>query len=682
MSTSKFNAASRAANLAAKSAALNFKETKVPDNSVDFVTSFKANSSATIKMSNIFTVDVLPNFVPIIMFIMFHCVQSVSRLDDRSHAKVTLPTYIMYCLVLTYGHILLNDMHIRPSSSAYAQDYFRSPEKKQFADLLLTLPVPAFLEPLLSSLTCTTAPQTGNVVFCPSAAGFAHSIHFGRLFPINIFSSIHDYVAEINSRAPPNKVISSLWSIAIFSVVPSVYKIGNFFGAAASTTVSNTTPANREYSSYQSILRQSFDSAFNPVLSRDYTRRSSLAPLNIISPVFTNDRFNPYDMLFAFSPSNFAELRIVLQSVASVLNGSIPCSSDLAKIIGTNSGKDILLHGYSTFALPTWHSIQIPSHYTNLLPEDFTIEPREHRIPPEDYATLLHFLPEPTQTAAEHTNTFVPATATCDVNHSHPVTINPMTPALNLLIPTAITNPPICVPAPSEFVHFDETRDTAPLLLVLEPIESNVESAWKASAFGMIIESFEIDASVVPMPNAEVPLALQNARFIESSIPTSAIDPATSFDLVTYHYARSRFIESRNNFRAATLLVDFSKVSIPRPILNTLDALIHAGFPGLTLLNNVTWIQRATSFLGMKLNSTRVPNHPESTYPHVASHQLLLWSPYTYTPVPSDFNNLASRLGYNTAPHTVYLISNLRTLFGSDPQLIEMTHAFNAMPIA
>jgi hypothetical protein len=146
--------------LLAKKTDLNYQPVGFPDLCVDFVNSFKASSAANIKLADTYVIDVFPNFQPIVMYIEYHCAQTVNELDGRHHAKVTLPTYIMYCLSIVYGHFLLCDMYVRPTSSLYAMDYFNVPDKKRFTDFLLSLPVPTFLEPILTQMSCTAAPHT------------------------------------------------------------------------------------------------------------------------------------------------------------------------------------------------------------------------------------------------------------------------------------------------------------------------------------------------------------------------------------------------------------------------------------------------------------------------------------------------------------------------------------------
>jgi hypothetical protein len=693
--SSKFNAAARSATLAAKSVDLNFKETKVPDNSVDLITSIKANSSAAIKMANYFTIDVFPNFVPILMFIMFNCSQTVHSLDSRMHSKVTLPTYIFYCLNLVYGFFLLSDMHIRPSPSPYANNYFSDPARKQFADLLLSLPVPIFLEPLLATFHCTTAIHSGNIIFCPSAAGLTLETHFGRFFPTNMFLYVHNVSAELNSRITPSKVTAFLHSRTLFTLsntahtdIPAATTIANLLGSIRSTLFDplSHAPAASTFDSYASAFRQSFDSTFNPVLSRDYTRRAALAYIPFTSPTFPTHRMNPYDLLFCFSASNFNEFRIVLQSVAATMNGSIPCTSDLAKIIGSPSGKSILQHGYSTFGLPTWHSVLLSanSRATHVDNYDHANNATETRQSPEDTATDLLFLVEPDQDLAAHATAHTLATALCNTTPAHPVTVTQATFPRMIIstndIPAA--DPVTRTPAESDFITFSEFRDTAPLVNVLEPVESSSESAWKATTFGMIIESFEIDASAVPHPNPEAVLAAENARFAESAIAYNSTVRATLFDTLTRHIVRTRTIERRNMFKAATILYDFSKMFIPRPLRHTIDDFVNNGLPGFTAINDVNWIRATNQFFGIRLASVGNTTHADHLPANINPGRIYVWSPYTFNPVqdPTYFLNNRSQFPISPSLKNMYFITNLRTLFGSDPQLIEVQHIFNSFP--
>jgi hypothetical protein len=64
-----------------------------------------------------------------------------------------------------------------------------------------------------------------------------------------------------------------------------------------------------------SMFRQIFDATFNPILMRDYIRCQTIAPTNIVPPTFPNSHPNPYDILFAFTPGNFAEYQVIFESI-------------------------------------------------------------------------------------------------------------------------------------------------------------------------------------------------------------------------------------------------------------------------------------------------------------------------------------------------------------------------------
>jgi hypothetical protein len=439
--------------------------------------------------------------------------------------------------------------------------------------------------------------------------------------------------------------------------------------------------ADRVYTSFDSTLRQSFDAIANQFLRQDYTRQQTIVPINITPPVFTHPHPNPYDICLAYTPNNFNELQTVLSSVASVLTSAVPCNVDLARIFTTNSGKDILLHGYSSFALPTWHSQQYPAAFANLDPETIERQVVENLDSAVNTAAYLNFLIEPNQDADEHDHEFEPFHPVCETNAAHAVT--PYTPAhhLYLLSHRDVADPPVRVPPLDDFRIYDDDNDLNPLLAILEPTESNKEIAWKASAFGMIIESFEIDGTSVPHPNAEAPLASENACFFQSAIPYDSVRPSYFFNQGMNQFARVRMNEHQRSFKAATILIDYSRICIPRPLRNVIANFVDDGIPGFTLLNHVNWLAQVTRFLGFRAESTTHRDQPDRLPPHVEIETLHLWSPYSYTPVTPHLNNVHHITGHLQQRNRGYFISNLRTMFGTDPQLIELQHAYKSMPL-
>jgi hypothetical protein len=332
--------------------------------------------------------------------------------------------------------------------------------------------------------------------------------------------------------------------------------------------------------------------------------------------------------------------------------------------------------------MPTFHFTALHARNLNLIPDDIHVDPVETLTTDVQTATYLHFKVANAYNIDDLAFDFDDFEAMCNAPGDDTVTITPMAADFKLLQNVAYgpAAPLVRVPANNQFELFDESTDVAPLLYVLEPIEDDTVSAWKASAFGMIIESFEIDGCAVPCPNPENALSLENARFMESALSSSMLVHATAFNNVSTHTVRKRHVETRNNFRVLSILYDYSKIVIPRVLQRTIGNLIANGFAGFNFLNNVTWIAATAQFFGFRLASPS--SDPDATRdpPHIAQNTLYLWTPYTYSPseidlVDDDHGNPCVR-----DRHPIYHLANLRSIFGTDPQLIEMQHYFEAMP--
>nr|BBU59851.1 capsid protein [Rosellinia necatrix partitivirus 21] len=685
MSSSRYNAAARAAAIAQKSSSEAPKESKAPDNSVDFLTSYKAASSARLSTANLFTVDVLPDFTPILMFIMFHAIQLSSDIDNRKHPKITTPTFVVYCLSLVYGYFLLSDMYVRPSASAPAQDYFDQPYKKQFSDMLLGLYVPKFLEPIIKNFTATMHEKMPNVVFCASAAGFNVKHHFGRFYPINAFANIHDSAARLDSRTKPNNASATILLQRIFTIT-DFHSAGNdnmhfglhhLLGAFASTT--RIDPANATNNrQFAHPLRQMFDSLFNPVLSRDYTRRSTLAPLNLESPTFKSYRLSFYDLVFGLTKYNAHELTIVLQSISSNLNGTIPLSGDLASMFKDAAGDSILRHGYAVMEQPLHHCADnMPTDEFDVFESTVTVTTRH----PEQAAADHHYLVVPAKPNTGTTHHL--ASAVCDTDNAHPVTVTQ--PSADFVLLRDVTRTfPIAdanlVPRDNEYLLYDEDRDFAPSVLVLDPTTNSTVSAYMATLTGMVIYSHEIDASAISFPNTEDNNGLQNCQFADSATPYTMVYRPSHYNLsATLHLARKRIRVKDNRFKSALYLIDFAKVYIPRPILTTIDTLVSHGFAGLTFRDNVTYIQGTTSVLAQRVVSTRSNN--DALPPHCNFGIISLWSPYSFTPKAHPFWNEKGVFGYYEEHVDAYFIAHPRTMFGTTTALVEVKHYRASMPL-
>jgi hypothetical protein len=661
MSTQRFSSATK---VSVFSKDIEYIESKIPEPSQDFISKFKENSGARKDYSNRFTIDVFPNFVPILTYILYHVNQYTPLLEASHHAKISPGTFTAYCLSLIYGYILCCDLYVRDSPSMHASSWEDDARRQRFVEFLFTLPVPDFIAVILHKLTPTTSEHRGNITFVPSAAGFTYRTHFGRFFPINMFTNIHDLAAETPANTSPAEVYVRYLSRHLYAL-DTLNDVSLRFEASPAHFLGTYFTSGNAPSSYASKLEQVFQTVFNPVLFRDYQRRQTLASVSIVPQSYSDEHVNFYDLVFSASSSNLAEYRIIFQSISGAMKGVIKCPGDLASFFKSFSGNDILRHGYSFYALPTWHHSPIDFPESNFA--------RPHRATPLDFSVAIHFLQAPTLPSIVAYNQ---PSGKCETDESHNVTVT-YDSGRNRLSPndndTARPN------LQSDFVTFSETLHLFPKVYVFSPSGSTID-AWDATAFGMVIETADIDGTIVPHPNTALSLGIENTWFADSSIPVRCAYNATNFnteDTTHRAHAMKRTISPRQTrFPAATLLVDRTSILLPRYRASGVSVpFVSELFPGLTQSNGWNWTQWSLRFLGFRTSDAR-DHTPASDQIPGMSRDLLVYSPYTYTGYEGD-DDFSS----DFSSSKIYFITNLRTLFGTDVPLIELSNGLESMPI-
>nr|UAB59827.1 putative capsid protein [Bipolaris oryzae partitivirus 1] len=662
MSSQRFSSSSK---ISVFSKNIEYVESKIPEPSQDFITKFKENSGARKDYSNRFTIDVLPNFVPILATILYHVNQYTPLLEASKHAKISAGSFTSYCLGIIYGYILCCDLYVRDSPSMHAISWEDDARKQRFVEFLFTLPVPDFVAMILHKLTPTSSEHRGNITFVPSAAGFTYHTHFGRFFPLNMFTNIHDLAAETPSNTNPAEVFVQYLSRELYTL-NQIDETDVNFKASPAHFLGTFFQSGNNYSSYSSKLEQVFSTVFNPVLFRDYQRRQTLASISIVPITYDDEHLNFYDLVFSASSANLAEYRIVFQSIAGAMKGVVKCPGDLASFFKSFSGTDILRHGYSYFALPTWHHSVIKFPESNFR--------RPQRVTPLNFSVAIHFLQAPILPSLVK---YTQPKGTCTVDEAHAVSVS-YDSILNRLSPdeTNTSTPNL----QTDFVTFSENVHLFPKVYVFTLSGSTID-AWDATAFGLVIENTDIDGTVVPFPNTELSLGIENTWFADSSIPYHACFRATHFDTnETKHPANAMKRKTpprQTRFPAASLLVDRTSIILPRyKAKGVTSSLTGSKFPGLTLENGWNWPLYVARFLGFNTADTRKHDTNSDQIPGLA-RELLLWSPYTFTGYEGE-NDFFS--DFKSSKH--YFITNLRTLFGTDVPLIEVSNGLESMPIS
>jgi hypothetical protein len=660
--------------LKAKTTTVTFTEVKTPVPSADILELFRANSAARSDSSNDWIIDVFPNMTPIMMYTMLMSIRHANATQHREHSKSSVATICMHHMTIIYGFFLLNDLHVRPTPSAHARTWAEISWKHDFATFLLDLPIPEFLTTILSQFHAFETDRTKNVFFIPSAAGYDHDQFFGRVYPLNMFAAIHDCTANLPGNSSKTDVLRDLYSKVLYTITAPAFTcvIPDLIGV----TINQVTPTTANH--MNSKLFQVFNSVINPVLFRDFQRRSSLAAISFKSPTFANQHVNAYDMLFSATSANLRELKVVLQAVSAVLADSVPCKATLGQFIANNSSSAIIKHGYSTFPLPTWsYSTNATKSAVFAAVTTYTLVSEEERA--EDFC----FLQRPTAAIPHDTevndirfvaNANSTLTVALPANHSI-VRAWPMCLRLNTAGQNGFPRHDN-----DDLVGFSDCIHTAPSVLVLDTDGTLTIAAHLPLLAGKIIESFELDGSTVEMPNAAKSLGMQNCMFADSAVPYRYVRPG-SF----YHPRGAGTIlpplnraapNSRPRLPASNFLHDRLKIMLPNFNVAIREAVPADTLPGMTRVTPVNVLRYVQSFLGFRTVDGSSNTAALDAVPAMPEGELMLWSPFTYTPYESD--------DYPTPDLSAsrhYYLSNLRTIFGTDYNLVQAKHPYEALPV-
>lgn len=653
--------ANRLASLTKKTADLEVKDVTIPENSADPLTLFKSNSSAKMSTANEWIIDVFPNMIPILMYILTISSAQAQIVDHREHAKSSTATIAMYNTAIIYAYFLISDVFVRPTPSHHAASWTQSTYKEAFIEFLLTLPVPESLETILAQFSPTVTERRKNIFYIPSAAGFDHSHFFGRFVPLNFFSAIHDCTATLPGNSPKHDVLNDLLTRELYTISGTTYLVGNFLGY---TFTPSTTSATSKSHHLNSKWHQLFNSVFNPVLFRDYQRRSTLATLDLEPTTPTS----AYDILFNATPANLREQKVVFQSIASVLSGKIPMKRNLCQLIASSSGTAIFQHGYSEMPLPIWSNEDL-SAFNLTRSADIKTHTAQQR------ASHIHFLSRPaTRPARSH---HVEPTTLIDDSNA-PVALPTGNHFLshwpfNLVARTDSTNP---FPVLSDIIQFEDDRHTNPKVMVLNTDGESTVTAHLATLTGKIIESYEIDGCTIELPRSDKSLGLQNALFSDSLIPYETVRSAISFSSTAANHRQPLSRKKASNTRAlpaSTLLHDRTTIHIPKVNNDIVDN--PSNIYGFTS-RPTDWLRYGMEFIGFNTAHPGNVVSPAGLPSNIPTGELYVWSPYTYVAY-AEFDEHDRFSG----SHRTYFLTNLRSLFGTDVTLTEVVHPFEAFPV-
>jgi hypothetical protein len=705
-----------------------YESVDIPGSTANYVESYRKASAPRTGNANEHYIYVLPDFAPILMFIAYNAIMLTPALDERNHPKVSTASFIAYCLALVYTHFLVSDAYINPHQGHFSAEIVNDSIYENFLQFMLSLPVPNFLVPIITNFTSTTTARRINIWFLASTEGFMHYFHFGRFFPINLFLNMHDIAATTNSRDHPGSIrydlnMSEIFSITNYfepnsdTIAPRIYRFNNFF---ASLHPAGHNAAQRTRNSYsESKLNQVIDGVFNPVITRARQARQFLSSINITPPKFETPNYNPYLAFMSMTPTNIPELTTVYQSIANVINGSMPLSGQLASLYKTYSGITILNHGYSDYPTPTWDS------HNDFEDDDDTAERFKYNDtfrafmsePLSEHADRILFkrdtrsitwrtditllgsivrdIPEPpitapTPTTVNITVTFRPMTAETSLYNLRRIeSTAPASVPITFVVPEE-SGPATpgdtdnLIPRPNTIRRYDPERDDAPDVKVLQFDEANELTAYEATHFGMVIFADELTAAIVPHPCPTTRVEEDNSQFLGSAIQFRTSYPTVFFRTAT---PVQSFVTSRPAITAQTqpAFSLFRSLSVTIPTIT--QRIAHTGYNRITFgfhrMAAATPIpQLVQSVLSYTVRSRPARRHDDTVHepPRTPYYHLFVWSPYVYvTPNTSlDWDSHSMQ----QAMLDRHWITNLRTIYGTDTTFVEVRSSVRCVPIA
>nr|UYB78866.1 coat protein [Gaeumannomyces tritici partitivirus 3] len=582
------------------------------------------------------TIDCQPDFRWIFMALMYYSNLYYSTIDVKNKSKTSPMTVCMYFLVIINAHMLVSDLFLRHTPSHWANQFMNDSSRRDYLEFLLALPVPDFLMKFIETLTETKDPRRPLVSTCPSFAGFSYYHDFGRYFPPALFLQAHTLAATVSARGDTDSVLGKLFDSNAWNAVKIGQLLGQHINASANVL------------DYSSKLIQAFYSMYNPVVERSLQRRNSFAPTPCTPyEENTKETFNPYICFLHATDSDITEMTTVLESVSNALSTVVTFKGQLGSLYDSLNGLDILRHGYSSYALPTWHhaSVGLPTRTKAIKVQNA-----------KERASTLVFL-----------QTFTPANANDLKYPTDESTIDKI-----MYLVKKVTKSDNFPDPDADYRYFSPRYDVSPRLRVLDPYNDSVSTLSSVVYCGLIIESFEVDGSIVLHPDVDSTLDECNSQVLQSAVPLAIIRRATTIaatEATSRTDALQRVQHVHTSQKASVSLIDAGEHRLGVFDLKA-DEALPSELPSFRIREHTSWFSRMYNIISYKTTSPEAAS--DDTNPRVANGRLIAWSPYRFVSQSWKTNAQAS--------HT-FMITNMRTNYGMNIPLFEIAHPNDLLPI-
>lgn len=618
-----------------------------PIDSHDEITK-KMNLSSKLKTSpgTSITIDVQPDYRNLFLTCSYHAIRIYNQLKLCDDPLLTPATIVGYCFQLLHSYACINDaLQIRMTTSPHGNEFLKEDNREQLLNATTWYYVPEFLFEFIRALAPTFDPRRPNLAYINSFACFSFPHDFGRTYPGYIFFMLHDILANNENCNSTSDILNEWFDTEIITFNQGeqnehTFKIANLLGT------------NNQDGYYSSRIVETCHKLLTPIVQPSNSRRENLitTPFEKYSIKGASSSLNPYTYLLAASPENIGFTPQLLTQISNRLSQYLPKMKQFGELYGIQSGTTLMNHYYTIPTLPTWH-------YCKVIEKSKTISAIK-------FAEKLGFMK-----TLDNTSTFQIAFPSAKL-YDHQLFLS--TPSTQqTLSPSTSSESRTSSPRISTTRDFDKadlfTNDhVTPDVLYYDVWNTGRSSMAITAILGLVIESAEIAGASVPQPNPRNSVTTENSYVLNSAVPipqTLIVGHPVSYPITLI--ARKDII---NDITPVHIdLYDMTINGQPRFCTQISDEQVPTELPHFTVEGPLHSTTRSSNNWSFKIDhrskSTNVTPFCRNTY---------LWSSLRWqNPHQSATNNV---------PSHCFMLSNMRTVYGTNVLMYKSRHPYKLLP--
>jgi hypothetical protein len=579
------------------------------------------------------TIDAFPDTRYPLKYIIYNVMKLYKTLDQE-RPLLSPSSFVAYCLFQLYAFALINDVYGRPHPSFPANQFMDADSRSDLLDALCNSFVAPFMLTLFHALSNTSDPRRPGLQYFCTLAGSRFKSDFGRYIPPQIFLLAHNMSCEADT--------SRNVAAAMAGLINSVLFVDSHDESLQIRAAHYLTAGVTDTTFYDSWLYEAVKTLFSPVTGKSLLRRSNIEsiPHSSASRCFnmdcTDDDSNQYITFLNADFENTYAMNDFIAAYSNLVESAFPTSVKLGSIPDSQSGTTILVHGYSQFALPTWHSRSIK--------EDTELK-LTTKLRTTKYAQTVKFL---------QLGTYTKGSA-----NSYPKDATGLTQGMYLIESGAHD----AANDPDKVIKFDPELHEFPRVLYLDPYTSGDGPVSLAMLSGMLIESFEVDGSSVPMPQSEIGLAPNNRQFLQGALPLEFIHNGYKGSVEHNISPVARSVAKSRIQKISHDLYNMAQNRLGYMDMDSSDPTPAQTPPGFKLVKHVH--SAFAMFSKLSFSSNSLPSPKPAT--------IDVWSPYRY---------VSSRSEEQPSTEKTFMIFNHRALYGTHIPMVSTRHPAQVIPLS